>query len=269
MKKKNLVLLAFALTTICITSCTSSDDVAHLATKPVASTFKNPYSFIGVLHNEALDSVKAQKVTIDNLKHFTKEFTDRHNKQIPELAKSQQEDQHSEVSIDNGFDIGKKTCQVTTRAAMDALTDSLIKAFPIEGQKYIAKIYEICDKEEHDSVKINNIFDNFDITINNDTNIDDTLKHVLLATSSIARATNIYNADTFRTLSTRGATWSSACRADVGGAIGGILGRGAFVRAAFSGLMFGPSGIVCSFARDAVRGAIASSALHVISGGRI
>lgn len=108
MKKKNLVLLAFALTTICITSCTSSDDVAHLATKPVASTFKNPYSFIGVLHNEALDSVKAQKVTIDNLKHFTKEFTDRHNKQIPELAKSQQEDQHSEVSIDNGFDIGKK-----------------------------------------------------------------------------------------------------------------------------------------------------------------
>lgn len=269
MKKKNLVLLAFALTTICITSCTSSDDVAHLSTKPVASTFKNPYSFIGVLHNEALDSVKAQKVTIDNLKHFTKEFTDRHNKQIPELAKSQQEDQHSEVSIDNGFDIGKKTCQVTTRAAMDALTDSLIKAFPIEGQKYIAKIYEICDKEEHDSVKINNIFDNFDITINNDTNIDDTLKHVLLATSSIARATNIYNADTFRTLSTRGATWRSACRADVGGAIGGILGRGAFVRAAFSGLMFGPSGIVCSFARDAVRGAIASSALHVISGGRI
>lgn len=269
MKKKNLVLLAFALTTICITSCTSSDDVAHLATKPVASTFKNPYSFIGVLHNEALDSVKAQKVTIDNLKHFTKEFTDRHNKQIPELAKSQQEDQHSEVSIDNGFDIGKKTCQVTTRAAMDALTDSLIKAFPIEGQKYIAKIYEICDKEENDSVKINNIFDNLDITINNDTNIDDTLKHVLLATSSIARATNIYNADTFRTLSTRGATWRSACRADVGGAIGGILGRGAFVRAAFSGLMFGPSGIVCSFARDAVRGAIASSALHVISGGRI
>lgn len=269
MKKKNLVLLAFALTTICITSCTSSDDVAHLATKPVASTFKNPYSFIGVLHNEAMDSVKAQKVTIDNLKHFTKEFTDRHNKQIPELAKSQQEDQHSEVSIDNGFDIGKKTCQVTTRAAMDALTDSLIKAFPIEGQKYIAKIYEICDKEEHDSVKINNIFDNFDITINNDTNIDDTLKHVLLATSSIARATNIYNADTFRTLSTRGATWRSSCRADVGGAIGGILGRGAFVRAAFSGLMFGPSGIVCSFARDAVRGAIASSALHVISGGRI
>lgn len=269
MKKKNLVLLAFALTAICITSCTSSDDVAHLATKPVASTFKNPYSFIGVLHNEALDSVKAQKVTIDNLKHFTKEFTDRHNKQIPELAKSQQEDQHSEVSIDNGFDIGKKTCQVTTRAAMDALTDSLIKAFPIEGQKYIAKIYEICDKEEHDSVKINNIFDNFDITINNDTNIDDTLKHVLLATSSIARATNIYNADKFRTLSTRGATWRSSCRADVGGAIGGILGRGAFVRAAFSGLMFGPSGIVCSFARDAVRGAIASSALHVISGGRI
>lgn len=268
MKKKNLVLLAFALTTICITSCTSSDDVAHLATKPVASTFKNPYSFIGVLHNEALDSVKAQKVSIDNLKHFTKEFTDRHHKQIPELAKSQQEDQHPEVSIDNGFDIGKKTCQVTTRAAMDALTDSLIKAFPIEGQKYIAKIYEICDKEEHDSVKINNIFDNFDITINNDTNIDDTLKHVLLATSSIARATNIYNADTFRTRSTRGATLSSACKADVGGAIGGLLARGAFAKAAFSGLMFGPSGIICSFARDAVRGAIAGSALHVISGGR-
>lgn len=216
-----------------------------------------------------MDSVKAQKVSVNNLKHFTKEFTSRHYKQIPELAESQQKEEDSEVSIDNGFDIGKKTCQVTTRAAMDALTDSLIKAFPIEGQKYIAKIYEICDKEEHDSVKINNIFDNLDITINNDTNIDDTLKHVLLATSSIARATNIYNADTFRTSSTRGATLRSACKADVFGAVEGMIGRGAFVRAAFSGLMFGPSGIVCSFARDAVRGAIASSALHVISGGRI
>lgn len=107
-----------------------------------------------------------------------------------------------------------------------------------------------------------------DITINNDTNIDDTLKHVLLATSSIARATNIYNADTFRTNSTRGATLRSACKADVGGAIGGIIGRGTFVRAAFSGLMFGPIGIVCSFARDAVRGAIISSAVHVATGGR-
>lgn len=267
--KKNLVLLAFALTTICLASCTSSDDVSHLSTNSVTSTFKNPYSFIGQLHNEAMDSVKAQKVSVNNLKHFTKEFTSRHYKQIPELAESQQKEEDSEVSIDNGFDIGKKTCQVTTRAAMDALTDSLIKAFPIEGQKYIAKIYEICDKEEHDSVKINNIFDNFDITINNDTNIDDTLKHVLLATSSIARATNIYNADTFRTLSTRGATLRSACKADVFGAVEGMIGRGAFVRAAFSGLMFGPSGIVCSFARDAVRGAIISSAFHVISGGRI
>ena len=233
--KKNLVLLAFALTTICLASCTSSDDVSHLSTNSVTSTFKNPYSFIGQLHNEAMDSVKAQKVSVNNLKHFTKEFTSRRYKQIPELAESQQKEEDSEVSIDNGFDIGKKTCQVTTRATMDALTDSLIKAFPIEGQKYIAKIYEICDKEENDSV---------------------------------ARATNIYNADTFRTSSTRGATLRSACKADVFGAVEGMIGRGAFVRAAFSGLMFGPSGIVCSFARDAVRGAIISSAFHVVTGGR-
>lgn len=266
--KKNISLLAFALTTICLASCTSSDDVSHLSTNSVTSTFKNPYSFIGQLHNEAMDSVKVQKVSINNLKHFTKEFTNRHYKQIPELAESQQEEQDSEVSIDNGFDIGKKTCQVRTRAAMDNLTDSLVKAFPLEGQKYIAKIYEICDKEEYDTVKINNIFDNFDVTIHNDTNIDDTLKHVLLATSSIARATNIYNANTFRTCSTRGVTLSSTCKADIGGAITGMIGRAAFVRAAFSGLMFGPSGIVCSFARDAVRGAIVGSAFHLVTGGR-
>lgn len=55
-----------------------------------------------------MDSVKAQKVSVNNLKHFTKEFTSRHYKQIPELAESQQEEEDSEVSIDNGFDIGKK-----------------------------------------------------------------------------------------------------------------------------------------------------------------
>lgn len=38
--------------------------------------------------------------------------------------------------------------------------------------------------------------------------------------------------------------------------------------AAFSGLMFGPSGIICCFAREAVRGAIVSSAFHLASGGR-
>lgn len=214
-----------------------------------------------------MDSVKVQKTSINNLKHFTKQFTESCYKKVPVFEESMQEDQNSEASIDNGFDIGKKICQVKTRATMDALTDSLINAFPTGGRKYIRKIYEICDKEGYDSVKINNIFDNFDVTINNDTNIDDTLKHALFAISSIARATYTYNVSTFRIHSTRGVTFSSACKADVGGAITGMIGRGAFVKAAFSGLMFGPSGIVCSFARDALRGAIIGSAFHIASGG--
>ncbi len=244
--------------------------MSHKEIKSSVPTFVNPYLFIGQLHNDAMDSVKAQKINIENIKEFTKEFTNRHYQQKLDFNEKTQTGEAKEDSasrsIDNGFDIGMKTILSKTRATTDDLTDSLMMAFPVEGQKYIARIYDICDKEMLDSVQIIAAFEDLDNSIYNDANIDDTLKHTLLAISSIGRATNMYNAHANTNL-TRGASLGSMCRADVSGAIGGVLGRAAFVRAAFSGLVFGPGGVVTSFAKDAVRGAIVSSAVNLISGG--
>jgi hypothetical protein len=124
-------------------------------------------------------------------------------------------------------------------------------------------MFQICDKQITDTIEINKIFNDIDSNIYYDVNLNDTLKGALLAISSIARATNIYNS---KPLSTRGATWGSTAHADLGGAIAG-LGWRALFRASYRGLMFGPGGIVVGFAKDCVVGAISSSALHVISRG--
>ncbi|WP_337932521.1 hypothetical protein [Hallella sp.] len=268
---KRIFLLLATIGSMFLTACSTQDDTSHLEIKSSASTFENPYLFIGQLHNEAMDSVKAQNVSIGNIKEFTKEFTNRHYHQVSNYSEEtpveKVEIDSTFRSIDNGFDIGMKTRLAKTRATVDHLTDSLIMAFPVEGKKYIERIYDVCDREMYDTVQINIIFDDLDNSIHEDINIDDTLRHTLLAISSIGRATNIYNAHA-NTNKTRGASAGSVCRADVSGAISGIFGRAAFVRAAFSGFVFGPGGVVTSFARDAVRGAIVGSAVNLISGGK-
>lgn len=269
MKLKCKVLVVLAMAVLSLSSCTLTEDGMSLTTKPSNSTilFENPYKFIGQLHNDALDSVKVQGIRKDQLKGFTRDFTQRHFAQMSEFLNLQQEEnggQNAEISINRGFEIGKRINEAKTRATIDELSDSLIMAFPIEGQKYIVRMYEICDEEESDTVKICQNFSKLDYSITTDTTVNDTLKHALLATSAIAKATNIYNANETMT---RGATASSLAKSDLGGAIMGIIGRGVFVKAAFSGLVFGPSGIVCCFAREAVRGAIVSSAFHLASGG--
>jgi len=264
------ILITLTLAVLCLVSCTSREDGVLLTTKSSTSifSFENPYEFIGRLHNEALDTVKVQGISKNQLKGFTNDFTLRHFAQMPEFSNSLQDEndeKNAELSINRGFEVGKKINEATTRAAINELSDSLTMAFPIEGQKYIIRMYEACDKEENDTVKICQEFSKLDYSITTDTTVNDTLKQALLAISAIAKATNIYNASKAKT---RGATARSLAKADLGGAITGIIGRGIFVKAAFSGLMFGPSGVVCCFAREAVRGAIVSSAFHLASGGR-
>ena len=233
----------------------SSDYVSDLTT----SNFSNPYAFIGSIHNEAMDSVVAQKISLSNLKSFNRDFTNKKSSKI----KGFDGEKISTEALNAGYDIGLKMKQVKTRATLDNLTDSLICCIPEEGRPYVSKMFQICDKQITDTIEINKIFNDIDSNIYYDVNLNDTLKGALLAISSIARATNIYNS---KPLSTRGATWGSTAHADLGGAIAG-LGWRALFRASYRGLMFGPGGIVVGFAKDCVVGAISSSALHVISRG--
>ena len=82
--------------------------------------------------------------------------------------------------------------------------------------------------------------------------------------SAIARASCEYNR---LEISTRVVSGTSIAKADVGGAITGIVSWRFLVKATCSGLMFGPGGVVMTVAREAVRGAIVGSGTHIVFGG--
>lgn len=252
-------LLAILLAFVFFGSCSSPVESSDCGSGVTTSNFSNPYAFIGSIHNEAMDSVIAQRISLSSLKSFNRDFTTKKLSKI----KGFDGDKISTEALDAGYDIGLKMKQVKTRAALDNLTDSLICCVPEEGRPYVSKMFQICDKQMTDTININKIFNDIDNKIYYDVNLNDTLRGALLAISSIARATNIYNSIP---LSTRGATWGSTAHADLGGAIAG-LGWRALFKASYRGLMFGPGGIVVGFAKDCVVGAISSSALHVISRG--
>lgn len=256
---KEIRFLAVLLAFVILGSCSSPEEHSDYVSGLTSSKISNPYAFIGSIHNEAMDSVIAQRISLSNLKSFNRDFT---NKKLSK-TKGFDDVKISTEALNAGYDIGLKMKQVKTRATIDNLTDSLICCIPEEGRPYVSKMFQICDKQMRDTIEINKIFDNIDSNIYYDVNLNDTLRSALFAISSIARATNIYNS---KPLSTRGATWGSTAKADLGGAIAG-LGWRALFKASYRGFMFGPGGIVLSFAQDCAVGAISSSALHVISRG--
>ena len=256
---KEVRLLAILLAFVIFGSCSSSEQSSNYLSGLTTSKFSNPYAFIGSIHNEAMDSVLAQEISLNSLKSFNRDFT---NKKLNKI-KGFEGEKISTDALNAGYDIGLKMKQANTRATLDNLTDSLICSIPEEGRTYVSEMFQICDKQMKDTIDINKIFNDIDSKIYYDVNLNDTLKGALLAISSIARATNIYNS---KPLLTRGASWRSTARADLGGAIAG-LGWRALFKASYSGLMFGPGGIVVGFAKDCVVGSISSSALHVLSRG--
>ena len=100
--------------------------------------------------------------------------------------------------------------------------------------------------------------------ISEDNELDDTLKSCLLAVSAISKYSYKYNCANG---TTRSVSCESVILADTSGALGGVVSWYAWGRAAASGLVFGPGGAVLSIARDAARGAIVGSGIHVLSNG--
>ena len=88
------ILITLTLAVLCLVSCTSREDGVLLTTTSSTSlfSFENPYEFIGRLHNEALDTVKVQGISKNQLKGFTNDFTLRHFAQMPEFSNSLQDE---------------------------------------------------------------------------------------------------------------------------------------------------------------------------------
>lgn len=105
----------------------------------------------------------------------------------------------------------------------------------------------------------------FDNNIINDNNISALDKKAILSVSAIAKDSYLYWAVNTASLQTRG-LFHIVALADLGGAITSVA-SGFFSGAANTGLVFGPGGLVLTYAGLAVSGAFYSSALSAISGG--
>lgn len=157
------VLLAFVI----LGSCSSPEEHSDYVSGLTSSKISNPYAFIGSIHNEAMDSVIAQRISLGNLKSFNRDFT---NKKLSK-TKGFDDVKISTEALNAGYDIGLKMKQVKTRASIDNLTDSLICSIPEEGRPYVSKMFQICDKQMRDTIEINKIFDNIDSNIYYDVNL--------------------------------------------------------------------------------------------------
>ena len=250
--------LFYLIICLVLFSCAKQEDVVVEAPKMV---FQNPYVDFGVIHNVAMDSIRNSQVTIENLVEFSDNFVESHfGQENNDLAK----DVCRKISVDAKNVALKYESCLTTRA-IDMITDSLVNTLPINYRSYVSEIFDIVDKRLSDSMLIDKEFSAFDEKIAmSDLAYEE--KQDIWMISAIAKASYEYNK---YEICTRGVNGTSIAKADVGGAITGIVSWRFFVKATCTGLMFGPGGIVMTAVREAVRGAIVGSGTHIVFGGRL
>lgn len=258
MKKIKFILLFF-ISILCILSCSSEISEGQnnsIPQKHLKSV--NPYDFIGELHNSAMDSVKSQHICAENLKKFTNEYTEISFDNVKT---------YPNTTLCNEIlnEIVKTSCayKYQTRSHK-SIEDSIQNTIPEGIKDYINEIYNIVDTDFLDTTAIKNKFNTFDTSVVEDNSLSQEEKASVLAISSIGKYSYIYN---HTTIKTRAITANGIIKSDLSGAVGGVFCWATFGKAACSGLVFGPGGIVLTIAKEATRGAIIGSAVHIVSGG--
>lgn len=255
MKANTLIFFFFSLF-LSITSC--SNELYNKPKQHTAMSSINPYDFIGEIHNAAMDSVKSKNILSEELKMFTNKYTQIHFDSV----QTYNQPVLCEATMNN---IIQTSCayKYNTRST-EAIEDSVLLSVPQEIRPYMEKLYEIVDYSFVDSIQLKATFQNFDSLIISNQSLDAEERACILAVSAIAKYSSLYN---FSTVNTRSITAKGIIKSDLGGALTGVLCWATFGKAACSGLMFGPGGVVLTIAKEATRGAIIGSATHIVTGG--
>lgn len=225
--------------------------------------FINPMTFVGNIHNQALDALSLKSVTIDSICSFTCSFVENEFSQMSPFIPPINESISKSLSIAKR--IGIECCHsYNTRGRSESETaDSIYREIPEQWKPYINQISRLIESNESDSITIVRKFEEIDKTINDSQRLSNEDKNGLWACSSIALHSYIYN---LSQISTRAVTAEGVVKADLAGAIGGFFCWKFWGKTA-SGLMFGPQGAVMAAAKEIVIGAIVGSGVHVISWG--
>ena len=251
--KKSTFTFSLVATLLTITSCSSQNSTIAIN----ENTYVNPYDFIGEFHNSIMDSIKVNNIRKSQLIDFT-------NRTVAEKFHDTSTYANNEdvEPILNGIE--KRTEEYATSSRASVLIDDSIRAYiPSDYLPYIEKLNNTIDLRLSDSLTIKQHFYSIEESINNNAELNEEDKANLLAITAIAKYSTIYN----RAPESRSATYGSVAKADLGGAITGVISWKCWGKAAVSGLLFGPGGTVLTVAKEAVRGAIVGSAFNIITGG--
>jgi len=223
------------------------------------TTFDNPFKCIGILHNQAMDSIKINRISINKIGEFTDEFTERHADMIFGLKKHlanypvryRRDIKSISKQILNGHKtiLGKEVC------------DSLITKTSSTWQPYLNRMKSAIEKLRTET-DVEYEFYVIDYTINKDNKLTIEDKSQLWAISAITRSSLEYNIASYAKTTTYDSALETAVKADFGGAVAGAVDY-ALCGSSITGLMFGPGGAVLCCGAYIVKSAILSSAVGV------
>jgi len=215
------------------------------------SNHDNPFEIIGTMHNELMDSIRINQITIDSLNNFVYRYAIRKG-----------------VISNSTFD---KKLYNGTFSRMQNLNhnifnnqlnqDSLMRQLPISSQRYVITLENFLENDDIDQEFVDSWFSDFHCQINKDAYLNDTEKYFLLAASAIASATYKANKIEGKVSSNRA---DKVVKADFWGGVGGFIVGAISGKYAAATYVFGPKGLVVSIAGDVFLGATVSSGIAVV-----
>lgn len=240
-----------------------SKDDAVIDNGESSDIFDNPMRHIGEIHNDGLNSIATNHVSIDSICEFTQEYVEaqfaqsQHNCVIPENYS------YESMNLAKRIGIERMSTYSYTRNNSESMTaDSIYSELPSNCKIYIDNLIEIITANESNIDNIRYKISQIDQNINNALDLTSEEKNCLWACSAITLSSYIYNLDNIKT---RAVTAEGVVRADLEGAVGSFLSWKFWGKTA-GGLMFGPTGAVMTASKEIVKGAIVGSGVNVISG---
>ncbi len=256
---KTFSLIVFCL--LLMTAC--SNDDSPVINSELKSEFVNPMSHIGNIHNQALDAISSDCVTLDSICSFTYAYIEDRFSGVTTPIPQMNEFSNKSLSIAKKIGIECYYSYNTRGKSESETADSIFQEIPPQCKPFIDEMMDVINSNEIDSVEIAHKFEEINIAINNSQNLSDDDKNGLWTCSAIAFSSYMYN---LPSISTRAVTAEGVVKADLAGAVGGFLCWKFWGKTA-AGLMFGPQGAVIAATKEIVRSAVVSSAINVVSGG--
>jgi hypothetical protein len=244
-----------------MTAC--SNDDSTVINQEVKSEFVNPMAHIGDIHNQALDAILSNCITLDSICSFTHTYIEDSFSGVATPIPQMNEFSNKTLSLAKKIGIECYYSYIARGKSESETAYSLFRDIPPQCKPFIDDMMEVINSNEADSVKIAHKFEEINIAINNSQNISDDDKHGLWTCSAIALSSYMYN---LPSISSRAVTAEGVVKADLSGAVAGFLSWKFWGNTA-AGLMFGPEGAVIAATKEIVRGAVAGSAVNILFGG--